>query len=180
MAENDPATDATPATDAPSPDAPADAGAATATLEPPAQTPAPVPLAAPGTPDRGGFIWGTGRRKSSVARVRIKPGQGVFLINGREVDNFFSEPQHRDNCRQALRDTATEGKLDVLVKTHGGGITGQAGAVLLAVARALKSYDPSLEPILRDKGYLTRDPREVERKKYGQPGARAKFQFSKR
>ena len=166
-----------PATD---PAAPINDAPGTATMEPPADTPAPAPLAEPAKPDKGGFIWGTGRRKSSIARVRVKPGEGKFLVNGREVDNYFSEPQHRDNCRQALRDTGTEGKLDVFVKTHGGGITGQAGAVLLGIARALKGYDPSLEPILRDKGYLTRDPREVERKKYGQPGARRKFQFSKR
>ncbi len=156
-----------------------DTGADVATIEPPV-TASPAPSAEPAKPDRGGFIWGTGRRKSSVARVRVKPGEGVFLINGREIDRYFSEPQHRDACRNALRDTGTEGKLDVFVKAHGGGITGQAGAVLLGVARALKAYDPGLEPILRDKGYLTRDPREVERKKYGQPGARRKFQFSKR
>ncbi|MEX0746021.1 MAG: 30S ribosomal protein S9 [Phycisphaeraceae bacterium] len=151
--------------------------AGTALAEPPVQ---PEPIAQPATPDKGGFIWGTGRRKTAVARVRIKPGDGKFLINGKEVDDFFSEPQHREQARIVLKTTKTEGQLDVFVKAHGGGITGQAGAVLLGVARALKSYDPALEPVLRDNNFLSRDPREVERKKYGQAGARKRFQFSKR
>lgn len=146
----------------------------------PAPPEAPQPVAQPAVPDKGGFIWGTGRRKSAVARVRVKPGDGKFLINNREVNDFFSETQHREQAQAPLKATKTEGKLDVYVKTHGGGITGQAGAVLLGVARALKGYDPSLEPILRDNAFLSRDPREVERKKYGQAGARKKFQFSKR
>ncbi|HEX7010112.1 MAG TPA: 30S ribosomal protein S9 [Phycisphaeraceae bacterium] len=147
------------------------------------QAPTAIPEVQPkpaAKPDAGGFFWGTGRRKTSVARVRIRPGEGKFLVNGREVDQYFTEPQHRLACRQALQLTKTEGKLDVLVRVEGGGITGQAGAVLLGVARALKAYDPTLEPILRDNGLLTRDPREVERKKPGQPGARRRFQFSKR
>lgn len=168
----------------------------TDTLEAPAldtaiQTDAPAapeetvrPLAEPAKPDAGGFVWGTGRRKSAVARVRLKPaaekGQGKFLINGKQIDDFFSEPQHRDACRACLVDTQTEGSLDIFVNVQGGGITGQAGAVLLGVARALKGYDPTLEQALRDNDRLTRDPREVERKKYGQRGARRKFQFSKR
>ena len=157
-------------------------------VDAPAQAEAPVaeprPLAEPAKPDKGGFVWGTGRRKSSVARVRVRPaaqkGSGKFLINNRDVDEYFSEPQHRNDCRRALIDTKTENALDIYVNIHGGGITGQAGAVLLGVARALKGFDPSLEQTLRDNGYLTRDPREVERKKYGQRGARRKFQFSKR
>ena len=152
--------------------------AATAIAQSP--TVAPVPHAEPAKPDKGGFIWGTGRRKTAVARVRIKPGDGKFLINGREVDEFFSEIEHRTNCRTPLEVTQTFGKIDVFVKVHGGGITGQAGAILLGVARALKAYDPTLEPLLRENHLLTRDPREVERKKPGQPGARKKFQFSKR
>ena len=142
------------------------------------------PLAAPAKPDRGGFVWGTGRRKSAIARVRLRPakdeGQGRFLVNQRDVDKYFSEQQHRDACQVCLASTKTEGSLDVFVNVHGGGITGQAEAIRLGVARALKGYDPSLESILRDNGYLTRDPREVERKKYGQRGARRRFQFSKR
>lgn len=148
--------------------------------EAPAAPPEAQPIAQPAVPDKGGFVWGTGRRKSAIARVRVKPGDGKFLVNNREVDEFFSEPQHREQARAALKATKTEGKLDVYAKVHGGGITGQAGAVLLGLARALKGYDPSLEPILRDNAYLTRDPREVERKKYGQAGARRRFQFSKR
>jgi small subunit ribosomal protein S9 len=151
----------------------------TVTAEPTTQ---PAPLAQPAKPDAGGFVWGTGRRKTSVARVRVRPGQGKFVINkpATEVEKFFSEPQHRDACYAPLKATSTLGKLDVFVSVRGGGITGQAGAILLGLSRALKGYDPSLEPMLRDKGYLTRDARKVERKKYGQSGARRRFQFSKR
>ncbi|MEM9414246.1 MAG: 30S ribosomal protein S9 [Planctomycetota bacterium] len=138
------------------------------------------PLAEPATPDAGGFVWGTGRRKSSVARVRVKPGSGTFQIKGKEVNDFFSEPQHQAQCLAPLKATDTEGKLDIYVNVTGGGITGQAGAIMLGLARALKGYDPTLEQALRDENFLTRDPREVERKKYGQRGARRKFQFSKR
>ena len=138
------------------------------------------PLAEPAKPDAGGFIWGTGRRKTAIARVRIKPGEGKFLIKGKEVNNFFSEPQHQAQALAPLKATGMEGKLDVFVNTTGGGITGQAGAVMLGLARALKGYDPSLEQALRDEGYLTRDARKVERKKYGQRGARRRLQFSKR
>ena len=138
------------------------------------------PLAEPAKPDAGGFVWGTGRRKAAVARVRVKPGDGKFLIKGKEVNDFFSEPQHRAQCLAPLKATDTEGKLDIYVNTHGGGITGQAGAVMLGLARALKGYDPTLEQALRDEGYLSRDSRKVERKKYGQRGARRRFQFSKR
>ena len=165
----------------------------TATLEAPQesteQVEAPRPLADPAKPDRGGFVWGTGRRKSAVARVRLKPaaeeGNGKFVISGpkakdRSVEEFFSEPQYRNACYAPLEATDTRGKLDVFVTTSGGGTTGQAEAILLGVARALKGYDPALEQKLRDAGYMTRDPREVERKKYGQAGARKRFQFSKR
>ncbi|QDU32945.1 30S ribosomal protein S9 [Poriferisphaera corsica] len=138
------------------------------------------PLAEPAKRDKGGFVWGTGRRKSSVARVRVRPGEGKFLVNNREVDDYFSEPQHREDCRKALDATKTLGQLDIFVNVGGGGITGQSGAILLGVARALKGYDPALEQALRDLNYLTRDPRKVERKKYGQRGARRRFQFSKR
>ncbi len=155
-----------------------ESGAATA------EAPAPRPLAAPATPDAGGFIWGTGRRKSAVARVRVRPASGEgdakFLIKDRPVDDFFSELQHRAACLAPLKATNTEGKLDIFVTVAGGGITGQAEAILLGVARALKGYDPSLEPTLREHGFLSRDPRKVERKKYGQAGARRRFQFSKR
>ena len=138
------------------------------------------PLPQPATPDAGGFIWGTGRRKSSVARVRIKPGDGKFKINGKDVDDYFPEMQQRQACVAPLEATGTRQGLDVFVNASGGGKTGQAGAVLLGVARALMGHDPATEATLRDNGYLTRDPREVERKKYGQSGARRRFQFSKR
>lgn len=155
-------------------------GTATAT----AQAPAPRPLAAPAVPDAGGFIWGTGRRKTAVARVRVRPVQGdaegKFLVKDRPYTEFFSEPQHQAACIAPLKATSTLGKLDIFVNVAGGGITGQAEAILLGVARALKGYDPSLESTLRDHGFLSRDPRKVERKKYGQAGARRRFQFSKR
>ena len=156
---------------------PTDTAAASADAATP-QTQAP---AQPAKPDAGGFVWGTGRRKTAIARVRLRPGDGKFIINDkRPVEDYFSEPQHVNACHAPLKSTQTEGKLDVYVRVEGGGYTGQAEAVLLGVARALKNHDPSLEEILRDHGYLTRDPRKVERKKYGQPGARRKFQFSKR
>lgn len=147
------------------------------------------PLRDAATPDQGGFVWGTGRRKSSIARVRIRPakeeGKGTFIVSGpkaknREVEAFFSEPQHQKACVAPLVTTDTQGKVDVIVTVKGGGITGQAEAILLGVARALVGYDPTLEQKLRDENYMTRDPREVERKKYGQRGARRRFQFSKR
>jgi len=147
------------------------------------------PLRDPAKPDKGGFVWGTGRRKAAIARVRVRPaekkGEGKFLISGpktknKTVQEFFSEPQHQNACVAPLEATDTVGNLDIFVTTLGGGITGQAEAILLGVARALVAYDPSLEQALRDKDYMTRDPRKVERKKYGQRGARRKFQFSKR
>lgn len=144
-----------------------------------AAQPAPV-LAVQAKPDRGGFYRGTGRRKTAVARVRIKPGDGKFTVNGHKVEEYFSEDRDRNNVVSPLKATKTEGQLDVHVNVQGGGFMGQAGAVLLGLSRALKGYDPTLEPVLRESDFLTRDPREVERKKYGQRGARRKFQFSKR
>jgi small subunit ribosomal protein S9 len=141
---------------------------------------APKPLAAPAVPDKGGFIWGTGRRKTAVARVRIKPGTGKFIVNGKDAEKFFCEIRDRQNIVAPLKATNTLGNIDVLATVDGGGFMGQAGAVVLGLARALKSYDPALEPILRANNMLTRDARKVERKKYGQSGARRRFQFSKR
>jgi len=129
---------------------------------------------------KGGFYWGTGRRKTAVARVRIRPGSGKFLINDREVDNYFTEERDRKDVRAPLVATGTLGKFDVMVNVKGGGLSGQAGAIVLGVARALREADETLEHILREGGYLTRDSRMVERKKYGQAGARRRFQFSKR
>ena len=140
------------------------------------ETPAP---AAKG-PDKGGFYWGTGRRKTSVARVRIRPGDGKMLINKRELENFFRSDQDRSAVKAPLVMAKAEKTLDVFVNVNGGGTTGQAGATVLGIARALKIYDPGLAQALRDGGFLTRDPRMVERKKPGQSGARRRFQFSKR
>ena len=131
-------------------------------------------------PSSGGFIWGTGRRKSSVARVRIRPGEGKMMINKREVDDYFSQQQDRNSIVAPLKATKTEKSFDVFVNVKGGGPSGQAGATMLGVARALGKYDESLMKELRDGGYLTRDGRMKERKKPGQRGARRKFQFSKR
>lgn len=124
--------------------------------------------------------FGTGRRKSSVARVRVKPGTGSILINRRDYRQFFPCKQHQVQVEAALKATETEGKYDITARTNGGGVTGQAGAVLLGIARALCKMNPSLEEPLRAGGLLTRDSRMVERKKYGQAGARRSFQFSKR
>ena len=141
---------------------------------------APAITVKPATPDMGGFIWGTGRRKSSVARVRVKPGKGQLKINDREVNDYFSQEADRSAVAAPLKVTDTLGALDVFVNVKGGGTTGQAGATMLGIARALKNYDPTLLKPLRDGGYLTRDSRMVERKKPGKPGARRSFQFSKR
>jgi len=127
-----------------------------------------------------GFHWGTGRRKSSVARVRIRPGSGIFKVNRREMKEYFTRPQDIGNAIASLKATDTMASLDIFVNVKGGGTTGQSGAIMLGVARALKNYDPSLAQKLRDGGLLTRDGRMVERKKPGQAGARKRFQFSKR
>ncbi|MCK5114762.1 MAG: 30S ribosomal protein S9 [Phycisphaerae bacterium] len=126
------------------------------------------------------FCWGTGRRKSSVARVRIRPGSGKFLINKREFDNYFPGLRDQNDIQRPLSATDSLGKYDIWVNVIGGGTTGQAGAVLLGLARALIVADPSSFQNLRDGGFLTRDSRAVERKKYGKRGARRSFQFSKR
>jgi small subunit ribosomal protein S9 len=131
-------------------------------------------------PDKGGFIWGTGRRKRSVARVRIKPGKGELLVNKKGVNDYFVRPQDRDAVIAPLKATDTTERFDVFVNVKGGGTSGQAGAAMLGIARALRNFDESLIKPLRDGGYLTRDGRMVERKKYGQRGARRRFQFSKR
>jgi len=148
------------------------------TVAPPATEETPHAPAA--EPDKAGFFWGTGRRKASVARVRIRPGDGQFKINNREIDVYFTELRDQQDIVAPLNVTSTNGQIDVFVNVKGGGYTGQAGAVKLGLSRALKRYDAGLESSLRGEGMLTRDPRAVERKKYGQPGARRRFQFSKR
>ena len=158
-------------------------GAPTATADEPEV--ATRPLAAPEPPDAHGWWWGTGRRKTAVARCRIKPGSGEIKVQVsrkkfKTVEEYFTEMRDRNDVVAPLKVTDTLGKLDVIIRASGGGYMGQAQAVLLGIARALKKYDPSLEIALREHGLLTRDAREVERKKYGQAGARRRFQFSKR
>lgn len=150
-----------------------------------ARVPEPRPVAQPEAPDAHGWWWGTGRRKTAVARVRIKPGNGEFNIQcsrkkQKVVDEYFTEPRDRADVNAPLKLTGLQGKIDVIARADGGGFMGQAQAIRLGLARAIKKYDPTFEGQLRDAGYLTRDPREVERKKYGQAGARRRFQFSKR
>jgi small subunit ribosomal protein S9 len=123
---------------------------------------------------------GVGRRKTSVARVFIRPGSGEWAVNGRPIQDYFSRHSLQQHAQEPAVATETQGRFDVHVNVEGGGQTGQAGAVRLGLARALVSYDETLRPKLRERGLLTRDPREVERKKPGRPGARKRFQFSKR
>lgn len=140
-------------------------------------------------PDRHGWWWGTGRRKRAVARVRMKPaaedGKGDVQIQCtrkklKSVSEYFTEARDRNDVFAPLEVTGTKGRFDIVVRANGGGYMGQAQAVRLGIARALRDYDPSLEDALRDAGFLSRDARKVERKKPGQPGARRRFQFSKR
>jgi len=147
---------------------------ATTTTEP--QGSATFPAADP----KKHYFWGTGRRKTSVARVRIRAGTGKFEINKRPLEKYFTEDKDRADAIAPLKATETFGKVDVFVNVIGGGFTGQAGAVMLGVARALKTANTEYEAALRAGGYLTRDSRMVERKKYGRAGARRSFQFSKR
>jgi len=126
------------------------------------------------------YIWGTGRRKTSVARVRVKSGGGEFKVNGKTFDEYFVTDAERVIAKGPLKATSASERFDVFVNVGGGGPVGQAGAVRLGVARALLKADPTLEAPLRDGGFLTRDARMKERKKYGQRGARRRFQFSKR
>ena len=126
------------------------------------------------------YYWGTGRRKNAVARVHLAAGEGKFLINGREPAEYLPRHNWLTNAHAPLVVTGLEGKVDVFVNAQGGGLTGQSGAISLGIARALLKLKPDLRPVLKKAGLLTRDPRMVERKKFGQKGARAKFQFSKR
>ena len=174
----------------PQPETPATPEAATPDTAP--EAPASIADAAPVMPSEnlapaatkpasaGGWFWGTGRRKAAVARVRIRPGKGDFQVNKRPMTTFFTEERDHQDLMNVLETTRTTGQVDIQVNVRGGGYTGQAGAILLGLGRALRNYDNSLEPILREHDFLTRDPRRVERKKPGQPGARKRFQFSKR
>lgn len=123
---------------------------------------------------------GTGRRKLAVARVFMRLGSGKIEVNRRSLEDYFPAQQHRNSVRQPLLATETEGKFDILILAAGGGLTGQADASRMGIARALLKFNLELRPVLKKAGFLTRDPRKHERKKYGQPGARKRFQFSKR
>ena len=139
-----------------------------------------APLIVRGKIDKFGVAMGTGRRKTSVARVRIKDGSGEFTVNGKPFDEFFCVERDRKMVQEALNMTEMRDKVDVWVRVNGGGTTGQTGAVILGVARALQVKDPSLHGTLAAGGFLTRDDRMVERKKYGRRKARRSYQFSKR
>ncbi len=124
--------------------------------------------------------YGTGRRKASIARVFLRPGTGEFRVNNRPFEQYFVTEAQRIRARQPLVLTETTGSFNVVATVSGGGVDGQAGAVKMGIARALLAFNPELRGKVKAEGYLTRDPRVKERKKYGQKGARKRFQFSKR
>jgi small subunit ribosomal protein S9 len=126
------------------------------------------------------YFWGTGRRKNALARVRVRPGNGEIKINDRTVEDYFPRLVWQSQVLQSLKVSSLEGKVDVFVRATGGGLTGQAGAAKMGIARALIKLNPDLRPALKKEGLLTRDSRMVERKKFGQKGARGKRQYSKR
>ncbi len=126
------------------------------------------------------YFYGTGRRKSSVARVRVMPGTGVITINGRDIDEYFGLETLKLIVNQPFGVTETTGKFDIIANVRGGGFSGQAGAIRHGLSRALLSVDESYKPMLKKAGFLTRDPRMKERKKYGLKAARRAPQFSKR
>ena len=125
-------------------------------------------------------IQALGRRKTAVARVILKPGKGEWSINARSLEDYFPRPTHQQRIGQPLQAAEMEGQFDVRVRVRGGGLTGQADAVRMGLARALVEHDEDLRPVMRAGGFLTRDARKVERKKPGRPKARKRFQFSKR
>jgi small subunit ribosomal protein S9 len=125
-------------------------------------------------------FYATGRRKESTARVWLKAGTGIITVNGRELNDYFGRETSKMVLNQPLDILEQKGKVDVTVNVKGGGLSGQAGAIRHGISRALCSFNPEFRPALKKAGFLTRDARAVERKKYGQPGARRRFQFSKR
>lgn len=125
-------------------------------------------------------IQTVGRRKTSTARVILRPGSGEWKVNGRTLAEYFPRETHRIRIEEPLRAAGVTGQFDVLVRVNGGGLTGQADAVRMGLARAIVQHDEETRPAMREKGLLTRDPRKVERKKPGRPKARKRFQFSKR
>jgi small subunit ribosomal protein S9 len=139
-------------------------------------------LSSTGTPVAGTQAWflGTGRRKESVARVFLKAGSGKFSVNGRTVEQYFLNHAWKHDAIEPLKFTNLGDQVDVVVTANGGGVGGQAGAVRMGLSRAIARFNPELRPSLRTNGFLTRDSRMKERKKYGQKGARKRFQFTKR
>ncbi|HCO12572.1 MAG: 30S ribosomal protein S9 [Gemmatimonadetes bacterium] len=125
-------------------------------------------------------IQTVGRRKRSVARVLLRPGKGDWSVNGRSMQDYFPRPTHQIRVEEPFKVAELEGVFDVVVRVNGGGLTGQSDAVRMGLARALVAYDEELRSAMREKGMLTRDSRQVERKKPGRPKARKRFQFSKR
>ena len=140
------------------------------------------PQAAPAEPkiDSQGRAYATGKRKNAIAKVWIKPGKGTITINGRDQEVYFARPVLRMMIAQPLQDTDRVGQFDVIVSVEGSGLSGQAGAIRHGLSKALTYYEPALRPVLKPHGFLTRDSRVVERKKYGKAKARRSFQFSKR
>ena len=132
------------------------------------------------TKDELGRSYATGKRKDAVARVWIKKGAGVILINGKDMSKYFARPVLQMLVNQPFSITKAEGKFDIKATVKGGGLSGQAGALKHGISKALSLFDPSLRPLLKNAGFITRDSRVVERKKYGKPKARRSFQFSKR
>ena len=167
---------------APAADLPASAEASADELE----VAAPVQPAQPEAPlreqqlDKFGRAYATGRRKDAVARVWLKPGSGKIVVNGRDQEVYFARPTLRLVINQPFGMTERDGQYDVICTVKGGGLSGQAGAVLHGIAQALSRYEPALRTAVKRAGFLTRDPRVVERKKYGRAKARRSFQFSKR
>jgi small subunit ribosomal protein S9 len=143
-----------------------------------------APAAAQGTGERKldkfGRAYATGKRKDAVARVWLKPGTGKFIVNGKESTTYFARPVLRMLLQQPFVVTNRTGQFDIYATVSGGGLSGQAGALRHGISKALPSFAPALRPALKAQGFLTRDPRVVERKKYGKPKARRSFQFSKR
>jgi small subunit ribosomal protein S9 len=139
-------------------------------------------LGSTSTPIVGTQTWflGTGRRKESVARVFLRPGSGKFTVNRRTVEQYFPNHAWKHDAIEPLKFTNIADQVDVVVTAHGGGVGGQAGAVRMGLSRAISRFNPELRPALRKNGFLTRDSRMKERKKYGQKGARKRFQFTKR
>ncbi|MBX9726834.1 MAG: 30S ribosomal protein S9 [Rickettsiales bacterium] len=130
--------------------------------------------------DKQGRAYGTGRRKDATARVWVKRGSGKIVVNGKTLEQYFARPVLRMIINQPFAVLDSQNKFDVVVTVLGGGLSGQAGAVRHGISRALDAYDPSFRPVLRKSGFMTRDSRVVERKKYGRAKARRSFQFSKR